>query len=222
MCGRKTLTKDKKSIIEELKIENWDETINYTPSYNIAPTQKSLVLVAEKDNRLVKSMNWGLIPSWSKNKNIGSKLINARSETLHEKPSFKHLIKFNRCIVLSDGYYEWNTTNFKKQAYYFYDKQKNILPMAGLWSSFLSKDNETILSYTIITKKADEEISHIHNRMPLIIDFDRLDDWINIDSLIELNSNYELVRKDLLSFHKVDSFVNSYRNNNKDCIQPIK
>ena len=146
MCGRKTLTKDKKSIIEELKIENWDETINYTPSYNIAPTQKSLVLVAEKDNRLVKSMNWGLIPSWSKNKNIGSKLINARSETLHEKPSFKHLIKFNRCIVLSDGYYEWNTTNFKKQAYYFYDKQKNILPMAGLWSSFLSKDNETILS----------------------------------------------------------------------------
>lgn len=222
MCGRKTLTKDKKSIIEELKIENWDETINYTPSYNIAPTQKSLVLVAEKDNRLVKSMNWGLIPSWSKNKNIGSKLINARSETLHEKPSFKHLIKSNRCIVLSDGYYEWNTTNFKKQAYYFYDKQKNILPMAGLWSSFLSKDNETILSYTIITKKADEEISHIHNRMPLIIDFDRLDDWINIDSLIELNSNYELVRKDLLSFHKVDSFVNSYRNNNKDCIQPIK
>ena len=222
MCGRKTLTKDKKSIIEELKIENWDETINYTPSYNIAPTQKSLVLVAEKDNRLVKSMNWGLIPSWSKNKNIGSKLINARSETLHEKPSFKHLIKSNRCIVLSDGYYEWNTTNFKKQPYYFYDKQKNILPMAGLWSSFLSKDNETILSYTIITKKADEEISHIHNRMPLIIDFDRIDDWINIDSLIELNSNYELVRKDLLSFHKVDSFVNSYRNNNKDCIQPIK
>ena len=222
MCGRKTLTKDKKSIIEELKIENWDETINYTPSYNIAPTQKSLVLVGEKDKRLVKSMNWGLIPSWSKNKNIGSKLINARSETLHEKPSFKHLIKSNRCIVLSDGYYEWNTTNFKKQPYYFYDKQKNILPMAGLWSSFLSKDNETTLSYTIITKKADKEISHIHNRMPLIIDFNRIDDWVNIDGLIEVNSNYELVRKDLLSFHKVDSFVNSYRNNKKDCIQPIK
>ena len=222
MCGRKTLTKNKKSIIKELKIENWDETINYIPSYNIAPTQKSLVIVSEKDKRLVRSMNWGLIPSWSKNKNIGSKLINARSETLHEKPSFKYLIKSNRCIVLSDGYYEWNTTNFKKQPYYFYDKQKNILPMAGLWSSFLSKDNETILSYTIITKKADEKISHIHDRMPLIIDFDRIDDWININSLIELNSNYELVRKDLLSFHKVDSFVNSYRNNNKDCIQPIK
>ena len=187
MCGRKTLTRDKKSIIEELKIENWDETINYTPSYNIAPTQKSLVLLGEKDKRLVKSMKWGLIPSWSKNKNIGSKLINARSETLHEKPSFKHLIKSNRCIVLSDGYYEWNTTNSKKQPYYFYDKQKNILPMAGLWSSFLSKDNETILSYTIITKKADEEISHIHNRMPLIIDFDRIDDWINIDSLIAVS-----------------------------------
>ena len=221
MCGRKTLIKNKKLIIEELKIDNWDETINYVPSYNIAPTQKSLVLVAEKDNRLVKSMNWGLIPSWSKNKNIGSKLINARSETLHEKPSFKYLIKSNRCIILSDGYYEWNTTKSKKQPYYIHDKQKNILPMAGLWSSFLSKYNETILSYTIITKKADKEISHIHDRMPLIIGFNHIDNWLKSDSLIELNSNYELIKKDPLNFYKVDSFVNSYKNNNKGCIQPI-
>ena len=221
MCGRKTLIKNKNSIIEELNISDWDETINYIPSYNIAPTQKSLVLLGEKNKRQIKSMIWGLIPNWSKNKKSISKLINARSETLHEKPSFKYLIKSNRCIIVSDGYYEWNAINSKKQPYYIYDKQKNILPMAGLWSSFSLNDKEIVLSYTVITKKADKEISHIHDRMPLIIDFDHIDDWFNNDSLIELNSNSELIRKNQLNFHKVDSFVNSYRNNNQNCIHPI-
>tara|TARA_Y100001970_G_C14100227_1_gene785062 strand:- start:23 stop:691 length:669 start_codon:yes stop_codon:yes gene_type:complete len=221
MCGRKTLIKNKNSIIEELNISDWDETINYIPSYNIAPTQKSLVLLGGKNKRQIKSMIWGLIPNWSKNKKSISKLINARSETLHEKPSFKYLIKSNRCIIVSDGYYEWNAINSKKQPYYIYDKQKNILPMAGLWSSSSLNDKEIVLSYTVITKKADKEISHIHDRMPLIIDFDHIDDWFNNDSLIELNSNSELIRKNQLNFHKVDSFVNSYRNNNQNCIHPI-
>ena len=99
MCGRKTLTKSKKSIIEELKISDWDETIDYIPSYNIAPTQKSLVMLRDNNKRQIKSMIWGLIPSWSKNKKIGAKLINARSETLHEKPSFKYLIKIFRLNI---------------------------------------------------------------------------------------------------------------------------
>lgn len=221
MCGRKTLTKDKKSIIEELKITEWDETINYIPSYNIAPTQKSLVVLGKNNRRQIKSMNWGLIPSWLKNKKIGSKLINARSETVHEKPSFKYLIKSNRCIIVSDGYYEWNTIKSKKQPYYIYDNQKTILPMAGLWSSWSLNDKEIILSYTIITKKADANISHIHNRMPLIIDSYHINNWLNNDSIIELNSNSELIRKDQLNFHKVNSFVNSYTNNDQTCIRPI-
>ena len=221
MCGRKTLTKSKKSIIEELKISDWDETIDYIPSYNIAPTQKSLVMLRDNNKRQIKSMIWGLIPSWSKNKKIGAKLINARSETLHQKPSFKYLIRYNKCIIISDGYYEWNTTNSKKQAYYIYNKQKNILPMAGLWSSWSINDKEVFLSYTIITKKAGEEIAHIHSRMPLIIDFDHIDDWFNNDNLVELNTDSELIGKNQLSFHKVSSFVNSYRNDDKACIHPI-
>ena len=221
MCGRKTLTKSKKSIIEELKISEWDKTINYIPSFNIAPTQKSLVIVGKNNKRQIKSMKWGLIPSWSKNKNIGSKLINARSETLNEKSSFKHLVRSNRCIVLSDGYYEWSTIKSRKQPFYIFDEQKNILPMAGLWSTCSYNGGETILSYTIITKKADKKISQIHNRMPLIIDFNCIDNWLTIGSLVELNSNYELIKKDPLNFYKVDSFVNSYKNNNRDCIRPI-
>ena len=93
--------------------------------------------------------------------------------------------------------------------------------MAGLWSTCSHNGEETILSYTIITKKADKKISQIHNRMPLIIDFNHIDNWLTSDSLLELNSNYELIKKDPLNFYKVDSFVNSYRNNNKDCIKPI-
>ena len=221
MCGRKTLTKDKNSIIEELKITEWDGTINYIPSYNIAPSQKSLVVLRENNRRQIKSMNWGLIPSWSKNKNLGSTLINARSETVHKKPSFKYLIKSNRCIIVSDGYYEWSAIKSKKQPYYIYDKQKTILPMAGLWSSWSLNNKEIILSYTIITKEADADISHIHNRMPLIIDSYHIDDWLNNDRIIDLNSNSELIRKDQLIFHKVNSFVNSYKNNDQTCIRPI-
>ena len=102
-----------------------------------------------------------------------------------------------------------------------YDNQKTILPMAGLWSSWSLNDKEIILSYTIITKKADANISHIHNRMPLIIDSYHINNWLNNDSIIELNSNSELIRKDQLNFHKVNSFVNSYTNNDQTCIRPI-
>ncbi len=102
MCGRKTLTMSKKEIIEELMVDEW-QVEDYAPSYNIAPTQNSLVLVQEKASKIVRSMKWGLIPAWSKSELYGSKMINARAETVTTKPSFKNLIPKYRCIVLSDG-----------------------------------------------------------------------------------------------------------------------
>ena len=110
MCGRKTLTRDIQSIIQELAINEWVDPDSYSLSYNIAPTQKSPILIFENSQRVVKQMQWGLIPKWSKDQTIGSKLINARSESLKNKPSFKNLLEKNRCIVITDGYYEWRSS----------------------------------------------------------------------------------------------------------------
>ena len=120
MCGRKTLTKDMQSIIEELAIEEWENPDNYIPNYNIAPTQNSPILI-DNGKRIVKSMRWGLIPSWSKDDKFGARMINARIETLTEKPSYRNLISSNRCIVITDGYYEWKTNGAQKTPYYFKD-----------------------------------------------------------------------------------------------------
>ena len=124
MCGRKTLTKDIASIIEEMNIQEWEEN-NYKPSYNVAPTDFSPVVIQERI-KVVKMMKWGLIPAWSNNSRNGSKMINARLETLLEKPSFSNLVHQNRCVVLSDGYYEW--TKQDNQAYYItHKKNKNVM-----------------------------------------------------------------------------------------------
>ena len=130
MCGRKTLSKDIASIIKEMDIEEW-EAHNYKPNYNIAPTDFSPVVIKDKKKK-ARMMRWGLIPAWSKNEQIGTKMINARLETVLEKPSFSSLVHSQRCIVLADGYYEWAKPN--NQPYYFSDEKNKILPLAGLWT----------------------------------------------------------------------------------------
>ena len=135
MCGRKTLTMSKKAIIEELIVDEW-QIEDYTPSYNIAPTQNSLVMIQDKGSNIIKEMRWGLIPTWSKSELYGSKMINARLETVTTKPSFKNLLPKNRCIVLSDGYYEWKQSGGRKVPFFIQKKDGGLMLFAGL-----SKEN---------------------------------------------------------------------------------
>ena len=123
MCGRKTLTKGIKSIIENLTIDEWEDAVNYAPSFNIAPGQLSPVVI-QKEHRIVKSMKWGLVPSWAKDVSVGYKMINARSETLTEKPSYQELVSKHRCVVISDGYYEWKREGKRKIPYYIPNAQE--------------------------------------------------------------------------------------------------
>jgi len=129
MCGRKTLTRDMQSIIEEMAIEDWLDKDRYSPSYNISPTQQSPVLI-DDGKRYVQPMRWGLIPFWAKDMKIGSRLINARSETLLGKPSFRNLVPKQRCVVITDGYFEWEGST--KTPYYIKHPENKLLPMAGL------------------------------------------------------------------------------------------
>jgi putative SOS response-associated peptidase YedK len=191
MCGRKTLTKNMTSIIEEIEADEWAE--NFKPSYNIAPSQYSPIAIKVNDKRIIKNMTWGLIPSWSKNKIVGQKMINARSETILDKPSFQGLMKSNRCIVIADGYFEWNNQNGIGQPYYIFHPEKKILPMAGLWTTWQSSKFNIIESYTIITTKPQKPIAHIHNRMPVIIENKMINEWINCE-VNSLNSALNLLK----------------------------
>tara|TARA_B100000700_G_C14955492_1_gene813773 strand:- start:694 stop:1389 length:696 start_codon:yes stop_codon:yes gene_type:complete len=220
MCGRKTLTKDIASIIHEMDIEEC-EANNYIPNYNIAPTQFSPILIKHNNKRRIKMMKWGLIPKWSKDLSIGSKMINARIETIMEKPSFNSLIHSNRCIVLVDGYYEWDSTT--SQPYYLYHQKKHILPIAGLWTKWQTPNSKSICSYTVITTTPKNNISRIHNRMPVILHKDNIGTWIdsknnNILTILGKIKKY----KPTLKFHPVSKTVNSIKNNSKKCIEPIQ
>ena len=221
MCGRKTLTKGKIEIIEELFVDEWEDDFDWEPSYNIAPTQISPVLLND-GKRKVKPMCWGLVPSWAKDKTIGAKMINARSETLREKPSFRSLIYQKRCIVISDGYFEWKREGKKKKPYYIRDPDGKLLPMAGLWDEWVDKQGKKWLTYTVITTDPSNQINHIHNRMPAILDNPEMDLWINFDcppnEALTCLKPYEK----LLELYPVSTFVNSPANNSNQCILPTE
>ena len=219
MCGRKTLTKDIASIIREMDIEEC-EANNHIPNYNIAPTQFSPILIKYNNKRKIKMMKWGLIPNWSKDLSIGSKMINARLETIMEKPSFNNLMYSNRCIVLVDGYYEWDRTT--SQPYYLYHQKKHILPIAGLWTKRQKPNSKSIYSYTVITTSSKNNISPIHNRMPVILHKNNIETWINSkDDNILTTIEKIKEHKPTLKFHPVSKTVNSVKNNSKKCIETI-
>ena len=222
MCGRKTLTKDVESIIQEMGIESWRDSGSYQLSYNISPSQSSPVMIDDM-GRHVKMMKWGLIPNWATDASIGSKLINARAETLLEKPSFKNLVSNQRCIVLSDGYFEWKRSNSRAIPYYVYNPNNNILPMAGLWDFWKNNSGENIFSYTIITTQANSNLKDIHHRMPVILDLKQIDPWLKVYNISLTNTMSLLVPfQNDLHFHQVSTVVNSPRNNRIDCIRPIE
>jgi len=220
MCGRKTLTMSKKAIIEELMIDDW-QVEDYAPSYNIAPTQNSLVLVQERGSKIVRSMKWGLIPAWSKNELYGSKMINARSETVTTKSSFKNLIPKNRCIVLSDGYYEWKQSGGRKAPFFIQKKDGGLMLFAGLWTTW-SMSSKKVFTYTILTTKAQKDISAIHYRMPVLIHKSKAEMWINLDNKFSEVRKKLTETKEVLNCYQVSDLVNKPNNNSVACIAPFK
>ena len=165
------------------------------------------------NNRILKNMRWGLIPSWVNDNSFASKLINARSETIADKPSFKKLITTNRCVVLANGYYEWVNVDNKKHPYFIYSEENRMISMAGLWTEW--KD---VISFTIITKKSDISISHLHHRMPLILQEEKIDSYLDKKNTFDDFIKFDDMK---LKYHQVSNLVNSPKNNNASCINPI-
>ena len=214
MCGRyvnKNSFEDIEKLFQADLIQS--PSISIQPSYNICPTQYSPVVVSADEKYQMKNMHWGLIPSWSKDSKFATNLINARIETVQEKPSFKGLTNASRCIVIASGYYEWVQTDSGKQPYYIHGKH-DVLPIAGLWTRW--KD---IKSFTIITKSANSNISNIHHRMPLIIEQNHIKSFL--DHSIKFDSSYN--NQDIrLRYHKVSKLVSKPVKNDISCITSIE
>ena len=221
MCGRNTLTSNIKSITKNFSIDTW-EFDNLKAQYNISPSSFTPVLIHKNEKRVVKKMRWGLIPQWASETSIGSQMINARSETISEKPSFQNLIQQNRCVIFSNGYFEWKTINGKKQPYYITNKRK-LFSFAGLWSRWKSINEDVIYSYTIITTKSQKNLSKIYHRMPVILNNNDVDKWIN-HTKYNFNVARTLLKPYLhnLYYHNVSPFVNSTKNDTIRCIENIE
>jgi len=221
MCGRFTLTADVNTLQNAFPWVNVPGELH--PRYNIAPSQPVAVVPNDGKNQLDFYV-WGLIPFWAKDPSIGNRMINARAETLAEKPSFKNAFKRRRCLVLADGFYEWRQEGKgrNKTPMYIQLESKEPFAFAGLWENWNSPDGSQILSCTIITTQPNALVEKIHNRMPVVLPADRYSTWLepgeqNPAILSELLAPYPAAE---MMAYPVSTYVNSPGNESPECILP--
>ena len=218
MCGRYTLRTPVDSLAETFEITEYPSSI--TPNYNVAPTQEVAAVVEEDDQRKLEMFHWGLIPSWAKDPTIGNKMINARAETVSEKPSFRSAFKKRRCLILADGFYEWKKTDSGKQPYHIKMEDGSPFAFAGLWETW--KDEEEIHSCTIITTGANDLMSEIHHRMPVILHPENYEVWLDpdFDEKEALTSLLNPYPADDMEAYPVSRRVNKPFNNEPSVLEP--
>jgi putative SOS response-associated peptidase YedK len=219
MCGRFSLTRSGEAIATLFQL---DQVPDLVPRYNVAPTQPVPAILASEDSQQqFRLFYWGLIPSWAKDPKMGARMINARSETVIEKPAFRTAFRRRRCLVIADGFYEWQRLDKVKQPFYF-QVQQQPFAFAGLWEHWESSEGDTIDSCTVITTVANELLTPIHDRMPVILrtaDYQLwLDPTVKSDSLLPLLCPYDANQ---MSCYAVSPRVNNSRYDHPDCIEPI-
>lgn len=222
MCGRFTLFVDPKDLME--MFPGFDVPAEWVPHYNVAPTQP-VAVIANNGQSKIEFFRWGLIPFWAKDPKIGNRMINARAETLAEKPSFRTAYRRRRCLVLADGFYEWRKEPGRTTKTPMYIRLTSGEPFAfaGLWEAWRAPDDQTILSCTIITTTPNELVKEIHNRMPVILDPEAYDLWLDpaerqTDELDEWLRPYPA--EQMLAY-PVSTFVNSPANDTPECVVPM-
>ncbi|HOG66563.1 MAG TPA: SOS response-associated peptidase [Bacteroidales bacterium] len=218
MCGRYSFAPDLKIVNEHYDISVNDGDL--TPNYNCAPSQLLPVITNDKSIGF-NFFRWGLIPFWAKDISIGNKFINARSETILEKPSFRNAFRQRRCLVSADAFYEWKQEVKEKIPYRIFLKNQNIFSMAGIWEKCKLPNGETIFSFAIITTQPNTLMTKIHNRMPVILDKKGEDLWINNTDEKELTNLLKPFPAEQMTAYRISNLVNSPRNNSPKIIEPI-
>lgn len=220
MCGRFTLHAKEEDILHYFNLHTSLE--HYEPRYNIAPGQKVLAVIHDGQNKRIGPLKWGLVPSWAKDEKIGYRMINARSETAHEKPSFRQLMAQKRCLIVADSFYEWQTINDQKQPKRIQVKDRSLFTFAGLWDKW-EKNGKTLFTCTMLTKAANEFMKSIHHRMPIILPKALEDEWIKPYSLepIAAKKLLDSIPDVPLTAYSVSTYVNKAMNDDQKCIEPM-
>ncbi len=218
MCGRYALRTPVDVLAEGFEIEEYTSFI--TPNYNVASTQEAAAVVEEDEKRKLEMFHWGLIPSWAKDPDIGNKMINARAETVSEKPSFRSAFKKRRCLILADGFYEWQKTDNGKQPYHIKMQDDSPFAFAGLREVW-DKYGEEIRSGTIITTNANDLMSEIHRRMPVILHPENYEVWLDpdFDEREALTSVLKPYPVDAMEAYPVSRRVNKPSNNEPSILE---
>ncbi|MBI9077143.1 MAG: SOS response-associated peptidase [Desulfatibacillum sp.] len=227
MCGRFLQFWFDETIISSLGVKGYPH--NFTPSYNIAPTQKAWIILDDGAPRL-EAFSWGLVPSWAKDTQGGSRLINARSETAAEKPSFRSAFTTRRCLVPANGFYEWTGTTGGKQPHFCTATPKAMMAFAGLWEKWQPANTEerntpvsAHYSFTILTREASPSFASIHHRMPVILSPRAYVQWLNPQKTNpgQLKEILETRYLGEMETYPVSKAVNSPSHNGPDCMEPI-
>lgn len=223
MCGRFVGFRKYEDLAEHFPIDV--SNVEVVENYNVAPAQAILAIAKyEGKNHLVK-FHWGLVPFWARDKSIGSRLINARSETVADKPSFRNAFKKRRCLILADGFFEWQGTKGGKQPVYLTLPDDSPMAFAGLWESWDDKGKEAAAykSCTILTRQASASVRPIHHRMPVILRPEAYDPWLNTD-IQDTRSLQNIIANEIyteLNNVPVSGRVNSVKNNSSENIEPV-
>ncbi len=175
MCGRYTLGTDEEALIDAFGVSSL--TFDFVPRYNIAPGQQAPVVAEDRHGRRIGQLTWGLVPSWMDVPKSG--LINARSESVTSKPSFREAFQRRRCLVPADGFYEWKRTAAGKVPYWFHRPEGGMLAFAGIWESWSRPGADPRFTFAILTTDANEDTATVHDRMPAVIEAADRDSWLS-------------------------------------------
>lgn len=222
MCGRYASTLPPELMVELFKLL---KSIDLVPRYNIAPTQPIAAIWEAHGRREANFARWGLVPGWVKDPREFPLLVNARVETMAEKPAFRDALKHGRCIIPASGYYEWHTNPDKsKQPYYITMQDGRPMALAGVYSSWMGPNGEEIDSVATITVPTNNQLSKIHHRMPAILRGEEIDAWLNVREVraTEAAQLAMPVEDGALKFHPVSTRVNSARDDDAGLIEPVE
>ncbi len=222
MCGRFTLKTPVERLSEQFQ---FPKIIPLKPRYNIAPSQDVVVVRRMPDDRERKltMLRWGLIPRWVKDPTRGSQPINAKAETAAEKPMFRDAFRRRRCLIPADGFYEWKQEGGRKQPVYICTKDRQPFAFAGLWEHWEEQEGQFIESCTILTTEPNDLLAQVHSRMPVILDQNDYDLWLDPD-VQEVSRLKPLLRPyppEQMTFYPVNLRVNNPRNDDRLCVEPL-
>lgn len=221
MCGRFTQQMSWSELHDLYSVYTVPQSSALVERFNGAPTQEfAACRVAESGNREISVLRWGLVPFWAKDVSIGSRLINARAESVHSKPSFRTAFRKRRCLVPANGWFEWSSVAGRKQPYFIKLESDRPLSIAALWESW-DKDGEPLETFTLITTQATSALSKIHHRQPAIVDSNDWELWLDPSS--PANSLLDLVQtphRGPYQYHAVSTRVNNVRNDTPEILEP--